>query len=95
MAGSCPLTLGAGSLADMIPQNKRGAVMAVWAMGPLLGPVIGPVGKLQSPGTNIDNRIKLNSYSWWLPDTSKRVAMDLLGFGYSGKYTTAQHQTPK
>ncbi|GAM43248.1 hypothetical protein TCE0_047f17904 [Talaromyces pinophilus] len=43
VAGSCPLTLGAGSLADMIPQNKRGAVMAIWAMGPLLGPVIGPV----------------------------------------------------
>ncbi|KAL3707061.1 hypothetical protein TMatcc_008074 [Talaromyces marneffei ATCC 18224] len=43
VAGSCPLTIGAGSLADMIPQNKRGAAMAIWAMGPLFGPVIGPV----------------------------------------------------
>lgn len=93
VAGSCPLTLGAGSLADMIPQNKRGAVMAIWAMGPLLGPVIGPVGELQSLGSIIGDRVKLNSYSWWLSDPSKRVAMDFLGFGDSGKYTTAQHQT--
>lgn len=49
IVGSCPLTLGAGSLADMIPQEKRGAVMAVWALGPLLGPVIGPVGKHVTP----------------------------------------------
>lgn len=45
LAGSCPLTLGAGSLADMIPQDNRGAALAAWALGPLLGPVIGPVGK--------------------------------------------------
>ncbi|KAH8703333.1 putative MFS multidrug transporter [Talaromyces proteolyticus] len=43
LAGSCPLTLGAGSLADMIPKERRGAAMAAWALGPLLGPVIGPV----------------------------------------------------
>lgn len=42
-AGSSPLTIGAGTLADMIAQEKRGAAMAAWAMGPLLGPVIGPV----------------------------------------------------
>lgn len=45
VAGSCPLTIGAGSLADMIRQEKRGGAMAAWALGPLLGPVIGPVGK--------------------------------------------------
>lgn len=43
-AGSAPLTIGAGSIADMIPQEKRGAAMAAWALGPLLGPVVGPVG---------------------------------------------------
>ncbi len=41
--GSAPLTLGGGSIADMIIQEKRGAMMAIWAMGPLLGPVVGPV----------------------------------------------------
>lgn len=84
VAGSCPLTLGAGSLADMIPQSKRGAVMAIWAMGPLLGPVIGPVGELHALGP-IGDHPKLNSYSWWLSDSSQRVAMDFLGFGHSGK----------
>ncbi|EAS30292.3 multidrug resistance protein [Coccidioides immitis RS] len=43
VAGSAPLTIGAGSMADMIRQEKRGAAMAAWALGPLLGPVIGPI----------------------------------------------------
>ncbi|KAK2755572.1 hypothetical protein FQN54_006512 [Arachnomyces sp. PD_36] len=43
IAGSSPLTIGAGTLADMIAQEKRGAAMAAWALGPLLGPVVGPV----------------------------------------------------
>ncbi|KAJ5092024.1 hypothetical protein NUU61_006894 [Penicillium alfredii] len=42
-AGSCPLTIGAGSIADMFVQEKRGSAMAAWALGPLIGPVIGPV----------------------------------------------------
>lgn len=45
LAGSCPLTIGAGSLADMISKEKRGAAMSSWALGPLFGPVIGPIGK--------------------------------------------------
>lgn len=44
IAGSSPLTIGAGSISDMIRQEKRGGAMAAWALGPLLGPVIGPVG---------------------------------------------------
>jgi MFS family permease len=43
--GSAPLAIGAGSLADMIRLENRGTAMAVWALGVLLGPVIGPVGK--------------------------------------------------
>ncbi|RGP68151.1 hypothetical protein FSPOR_5495 [Fusarium sporotrichioides] len=43
LAGSCPLTIGAGSLADVISREKRGAAMSSWALGPLFGPVIGPV----------------------------------------------------
>lgn len=41
--GVTPVTIGGGTIADMIPQHRRGAVMSIWAMGPLLGPVIGPV----------------------------------------------------
>ncbi|KAL1876179.1 hypothetical protein VTK73DRAFT_9617 [Phialemonium thermophilum] len=41
--GSCPLTNGGGSIADMIVQEKRGAAMAAFSVGPLLGPIIGPV----------------------------------------------------
>ncbi|RKU41272.1 hypothetical protein DL546_000018 [Coniochaeta pulveracea] len=41
--GSCPLTNGGGSIADMMVQEKRGAAMAVFSIGPLLGPIIGPV----------------------------------------------------
>ncbi|KAF3764658.1 hypothetical protein M406DRAFT_62224 [Cryphonectria parasitica EP155] len=41
--GSCPLTNGGGSIADMIRQEKRAAAMAGFSVGPLLGPIIGPV----------------------------------------------------
>ncbi|KAL9597455.1 MAG: hypothetical protein Q9219_005147 [cf. Caloplaca sp. 3 TL-2023] len=41
--GSCPLTIGGGTIADMISQSQRGRMMAIFAIGPLLGPVIGPV----------------------------------------------------
>ena len=43
IAGSCPITIGGGSIADLIVQEKRGGAMALFALGPLLGPVIGPV----------------------------------------------------
>ena len=42
-AGSAPLTIGGGTVSDVIPQEKRGAAMAIFAVGPLLGPVIAPV----------------------------------------------------
>lgn len=41
--GSCPLTNGGGSIADMIRQEKRGAAMATFSIGPLIGPIVGPV----------------------------------------------------
>lgn len=41
--GVTPVTIGGGTIADLFPADRRGAVMAIWAMGPLLGPVIGPV----------------------------------------------------
>ncbi|KAL1623596.1 hypothetical protein SLS56_008236 [Neofusicoccum ribis] len=38
--GAACLTIGAGTIADVMPVEKRGAAMAIYAMGPLLGPVI-------------------------------------------------------
>lgn len=43
LAGSVPITIGSGSIADMMPVQMRGRAMAAWALGPLLGPCIGPV----------------------------------------------------
>jgi multidrug resistance protein len=43
LAGSVPITIGSGSIADMMPIEMRGRAMAAWALGPLLGPCIGPV----------------------------------------------------
>ena len=45
IAGSCPITLGAGTIADMVPLEKRGLAMAFWIMGPVLGPTFGPMGE--------------------------------------------------
>ena len=42
-AGSSPVTIGGGTVADIFPRDQRAGAMAIWAMGPLLGPVIGPV----------------------------------------------------
>ncbi|KAI1259217.1 bicyclomycin resistance protein [Xylariaceae sp. FL1019] len=41
--GVAPITNGGGTIADMIPQQKRGAILAVYSCGPLLGPIVGPI----------------------------------------------------
>lgn len=43
LAGACPLTIGAGSIADCFRQEERGRVMAMYTLPVLLGPSIGPV----------------------------------------------------
>ncbi|KAF2794928.1 MFS general substrate transporter [Melanomma pulvis-pyrius CBS 109.77] len=42
-AGSAPLTIGGGTVADLFPQEKRGSVMGMLALGPIIGPVVGPI----------------------------------------------------
>lgn len=37
-----PITLGGGTIADLMPVEKRGGAMSIWVMGPLIGPVVGP-----------------------------------------------------
>jgi multidrug resistance protein len=43
VAGVAPLTIGGGTIADLMPVEKRGGAMAIYAIGPLIGPVCGPV----------------------------------------------------
>ncbi|CCF33710.1 hypothetical protein CH063_05851 [Colletotrichum higginsianum] len=42
-AGSAPMAVGGGTIADMHKADERGKAMAIFSLGPLLGPVIGPV----------------------------------------------------
>jgi MFS family permease len=37
IAGCTTVTIGGGTIADIMPQEKRGGAMAIWALGPLLG----------------------------------------------------------
>lgn len=39
LTGVVPLTIGSGSIADMMPKEKRGRAVSIWALGPLLGPL--------------------------------------------------------
>ncbi|KAI5865180.1 MFS general substrate transporter [Durotheca rogersii] len=43
LSGAVPVTIGSGSIADIMPVEKRGRAMSVWALGPLLGPCVGPI----------------------------------------------------
>ncbi|KIW13770.1 hypothetical protein PV08_08961 [Exophiala spinifera] len=42
-AASGPLTVGGGTVADVIPPAQRGKAMSLFVVGPLLGPVLGPI----------------------------------------------------
>lgn len=57
IAGSCPVTIGAASISDMVALEKRGAAMSGWVLGPLIGPVVGPISKTTStllrPGSSL------------------------------------------
>lgn len=39
--GATPMTLGGGTIADLLPAAKRARAMSIWSIGPLLGPSIG------------------------------------------------------
>lgn len=41
--GVAPLTIGGGTIGDMMAVQERGRAMAIWSIGPLVGPVLGPV----------------------------------------------------
>jgi MFS family permease len=39
--GAAPLTIGAGSISDLMVAKERGRAMAILSLGPTLGPIIG------------------------------------------------------
>ncbi|KAK2611022.1 hypothetical protein N8I77_004405 [Diaporthe amygdali] len=41
LVGCVPTTIGVGSIVDMIPLEKRGRAISLWAVGPLLGSCVG------------------------------------------------------
>jgi multidrug resistance protein len=41
--GACPLTVGAGTIADLFPVHQRGLAISLYSLGPVSGPAIGPV----------------------------------------------------
>ncbi|KAK1983780.1 major facilitator superfamily transporter [Colletotrichum cereale] len=43
LTASTPITIGSGSITDIMPVELRGRAMAAWTLGPLLGPAIGPI----------------------------------------------------
>lgn len=43
VAASGPGTVGAGTIADVMPPEQRGRALGIFSVGPLLGPVLGPI----------------------------------------------------
>ncbi|KAF5520355.1 Efflux pump radE [Colletotrichum aenigma] len=43
VSGSVPTTVGVGSVVDVMKPEKRGRAISLWAIGPMLGPALGPI----------------------------------------------------
>ncbi len=43
IGGSCPVTLGTGSIADIVPAEKRAGALAAYVIGSIAGPSVGPI----------------------------------------------------
>ena len=41
--GVATITIGSGSIADIMPRQKRGKAVSVWSVGTILGPMVGPI----------------------------------------------------
>ena len=42
-AGVATITVGSGTIADIMPREKRGKAISIWSVGTILGPMIGPI----------------------------------------------------
>ena len=87
IAASSPVTLGAGTIADIIPLEKREKAMASYLMGPLIGPTVGP---LSGYSLRPFRKIGLTLSSWWLPCPSQGLALDFLAHIYLGEFKAPQ-----
>ncbi len=41
--GSTPLTIGGGTISDLVPVERRGLALSLYMFGPILGPSVGPL----------------------------------------------------
>jgi multidrug resistance protein len=41
--GSTPLTIGGGTISDIVPVSRRGLALSLYMFGPVLGPCVGPL----------------------------------------------------
>ena len=84
VAGSAGMTIGAGTIGDMVPLEKRGLAMTGWIFGPVMGPTVGPLSEyLHSfcEWTRADERCSCWVYCW-----GEGVALDLLVRGDSSEF---------
>jgi multidrug resistance protein len=42
-AGVATITIGSGTIADIMPREKRGKAVSIWSVGTILGPMVGPI----------------------------------------------------
>ncbi|EFQ31211.1 major facilitator superfamily transporter [Colletotrichum graminicola] len=42
-AGVATITIGSGTIADLMPRDERGRAVSIWSVGTILGPMVGPV----------------------------------------------------
>ncbi len=42
-AGVATIAIGSGTIADIMPREKRGKAVSVWSVGTILGPMVGPI----------------------------------------------------
>ena len=78
-AGAAPITIGGGTIADVIPLEKRGLASALFGLGPLLGPVcsFASLARTHTIDANISPRLSVPS----LGDFCRQVRD---GDGHSG-----------
>ncbi|KAF6814490.1 major facilitator superfamily transporter [Colletotrichum sojae] len=41
--GVATITIGSGTIADIMPRERRGKAVSIWSVGTILGPTIGPI----------------------------------------------------
>lgn len=41
--GVATITIGSGTIADLMPRQKRGKAVSIWSVGTIVGPAIGPI----------------------------------------------------